>query len=162
MRWFLTGGSGIGKTTLCLNLAEKLRKQGISCGGVVSREIREGGARVGFEFVDMESGEIYPLSSILGQGPRVGKYHVNLDGISRAIAAVDGTRANVVFLDELGPLELKSPGFKQMVDRLLSTDRTAVIVVHRNLAPNFTCIEVTTDNRDDLVEELSVDILQNL
>jgi len=162
MQWYLTGRPGIGKTTFCLKLAEILRSEGISCGGVVSQEIKNGGSRIGFEFVDLETGEIFPLSSIYGQGPRVGKYRVNLNGITKAIAVVNGTSADVVFLDELGPLELKSPGFKQMVDRLLSSDRVAVVVVHRNLAPNFECIEVTMDNRETLLEDLAGEIRQKL
>lgn len=50
--FFITGRPGVGKTTVLLNVANGLRDKGYSVGGMLSRELREEGARVGFELVD--------------------------------------------------------------------------------------------------------------
>ncbi|RLE84656.1 MAG: NTPase, partial [Thermoprotei archaeon] len=44
----VTGRPGIGKTTAVLRAAEELRRRGLRIGGMVSREVRRGGVRVGF------------------------------------------------------------------------------------------------------------------
>ncbi len=156
MKIFLTGRPGIGKTTTCLKAIELLRQQGVRCGGVVSREVREKGTRTGFEFVDVESNETFTLASINGAGPRVGKYHVNLAGIARAVAILRNTKADVIFMDELGPMELKSRDFRDVVDELVRGDKCLVVVVHGQLAAGYKCIEITAANRDALPGEIAL------
>ena len=51
--FILTGGPDIGKTTTVIRLVEMLKHRGVSIGGIVSREIRKNGVRIGFEFVDI-------------------------------------------------------------------------------------------------------------
>lgn len=155
MKTFLTGRPGIGKTTVCLKAIELLCQRGVRCGGVVSREVREGGARTGFEFVDVETKQAFPLASNSGAGPRVGKYRVDLAGIARAVAILRGTKADVVFVDEIGPMELKSRDFKYTADELVRIDKHLVAVVHNRLAASFNCIEITAANRDTIPGEIA-------
>jgi len=49
--FFLTGRPGIGKTTVLLRIVEKLKKEGLKVDGLISREVREDGARVGFKII---------------------------------------------------------------------------------------------------------------
>jgi len=49
----ITGSPGVGKTTLLLRIVEALKAKGYSVGGMVSREVRSCGARVGFEIIDL-------------------------------------------------------------------------------------------------------------
>ncbi len=155
VKTFLTGRPGIGKTTACLKAIELLGQRGVRCGGVVSREVREGGTRTGFEFVDVETKQAFPLASTSGAGPRVGKYRVDLAGIARAVAILRGTNAGVVFIDEIGPMELKSRGFKSAVDEIVRGDKHLVAVVHNRLAASFNCIEITAGNRDTIPGEIA-------
>ena len=49
----LTGAPGVGKTTIVMDVAQKLKARGVIVGGVVSREIRTNNVRIGFEFIDL-------------------------------------------------------------------------------------------------------------
>jgi len=49
----VTGAPGIGKTTVVTKTIEMLKAEGLSVGGIISREIRDGKSRVGFEIVDL-------------------------------------------------------------------------------------------------------------
>lgn len=46
--------------------------------GIISRELRANYKRIGFEFIDLTTSDRSVLASITGNGPRVGKYFVNL------------------------------------------------------------------------------------
>lgn len=76
----LTGAPGVGKTTIVMDVAQKLKARGVRVGGVVSREIRTNNVRTGFEFIDLATNDRDILASITGNGPRVGKYYVSLSG----------------------------------------------------------------------------------
>ncbi len=51
----ITGPPGIGKTTILLKTVTILKERGLNVGGMLSREVRENGARVGFEILDLTS-----------------------------------------------------------------------------------------------------------
>jgi nucleoside-triphosphatase len=70
----LTGAPGVGKTTVVIHVAQALKGRGVKVGGVVSRELRTN------NMTDLASNDRNVLASIAGNGPRVGKYFVNLAG----------------------------------------------------------------------------------
>ena len=155
----LTGRRGVGKTTVCQAVAELARRRGYRPGGVITpalyacpepvlsracpersrrvegRSRRDSrGAKVGFEAVDVGSGERWPLARTdqeLG-GPRVGPYSFDSAGLARALrvlrrAATAGTGAtnrrnsavpcDLLMVDEIGPLELEQgEGFAPILD----------------------------------------------
>jgi nucleoside-triphosphatase len=117
--FLLTGSPGIGKTTMLLKIVEALKAKGCSVGGMVSREVRDGGTRVGFEILNLKTKERGWLAHVNQKtGPQVGKYRVNLEdlnnvGVGAIISAVKD--CDVVAIDEIGPMELFSEKFKQAV-----------------------------------------------
>ncbi|MGC8555695.1 MAG: NTPase [Conexivisphaera sp.] len=163
----LTGRPGIGKTTVAVAAAKSLRSAGIAVDGFYSREVREGVVRRGFELVDFMTGEREVLADVVGQGPRVGKYRVNVKGIEEFVPriierALSG--AQVVLCDEIGPMELLSPSFRREVARILDSRAKAIVVVHRSMSdplmrsfarhPEGSLVEVTEENRDRLPSEI--------
>ncbi|RJS68314.1 hypothetical protein CW693_04680 [Candidatus Bathyarchaeota archaeon] len=44
----LTGNPGVGKTTVLLRVIKALKAEGYTVGGMISREVRTHGTRVGF------------------------------------------------------------------------------------------------------------------
>lgn len=70
----------MGKTTVVIHVAQALKGRGVKVGDVVSRELRTNNMTTGFEFTDLASNDRNVLASIAGNGPRVGKYFVNLAG----------------------------------------------------------------------------------
>ncbi|MEM3703170.1 MAG: NTPase [Candidatus Bathyarchaeia archaeon] len=160
----LTGSPVVGKTTLLLRIVDALRAKGYGVGGMISREVRSCGARVGFEILDLSSDERGWLAHVNQKtGPQVGKYRVNLEdldmiGVKAITKAVKD--CNVIVIDEIGPMELFSEKFKQAVKEAAESGRLIVGVIHwkahsrlidmlkaREDAEIFT---VTLENRDEL------------
>ena len=105
------------------------------------------------------------LASITGNGPRVGKYYVNLSGCrfaaERLINAL--VTSEVIICDEIGPMELKSKELVDVVKNLLNTDKKVIVVMHQKLehplAHEFrkkssSLISINLRNREGLIEIL--------
>lgn len=159
MKIFLTGKPGIGKTTICEKVTENLISSNISCNGVISRELRDANKkRIGFEFISIgnnDKKEKFLLSTIdrnqiTGNAPRMGKYYVNLKGIEQAISILENSKAQILVVDELGPMELKHPKFKLLINELVMSERNLLLIVHRSLASKYFCIDVNEQNRNEL------------
>jgi len=165
----VTGRPGIGKTTLVLKVSEMLKERGVSVGGIITREVRRGGVRVGFEIIDVGSGRRGILAwAGRGSGPRVGKYTVNLSdletvGVSSIINALE--KCQVVVIDEIGPMELFSAKFRDAVWKAFTSEKTVLATIHiradryefcRRLKrlPEVRIFELTLSNRDVLPMEI--------
>jgi nucleoside-triphosphatase len=165
----LTGAPGVGKTTLLSKVVDELRAKGLSVGGMISREVRDGCARMGFEVIDLNSGKHGWLAHVDQKtGPQVGKYRVNLADLERigVEAIAEATQKCVaVAIDEIGPMELFSAKFKIAVKKALDSSKIVLAVVHakakdpliaeaksRSDAEIFV---VTKQNRDGLVDLLT-------
>ncbi|RJS79340.1 NTPase [Candidatus Bathyarchaeota archaeon] len=141
----LTGSPGVGKTTVLLKTVEALKAKGYSLGGMVSREVRSCGTRVGFEILDLADNKTGWLAHVNQKtGPRIGRYHVNLEdlknvGVKAIMEAVE--KADVIVIDEIGPMELCSEDFKDAVRRAVKSEKLMICTVHRK-------------TKDKLVEEV--------
>jgi len=131
----LTGAPGVGKTTAVMYVARALSNRGMKVGGIVSREIRTNYMRTGFEFVDLATNDTNVLASIAGNGLKVGKYFVNLEGcLFAAERLTDAVKnSDVIFCDEIGPMELKSKQFVNSVTNLLDVQKKVIIVIHQKV-----------------------------
>jgi len=130
----LTGSPGVGKTTILLRIVETLKAEGYRVGGMLSREVRERGDRVGFEISDLWDGRRGWLAHVNQKsGPLVGRYRVNMEDLD-AIGAYAISRAteecDVIAIDEIGPMELFSEKFRVAVQRGMVSARLVVGVVH--------------------------------
>jgi nucleoside-triphosphatase len=133
--FFITGPPGIGKTTIILKTLDSLKNMGFKVGGMLSREVRENGTRVGFELIDLDTGQKGWLAHVnQPEGPQVSKYRINLrdldnigaDSIRKAV-----TNAQIVVVDEIGPMELHSSAFKEAVVQALNSDKLVLGVIHQ-------------------------------
>jgi nucleoside-triphosphatase THEP1 len=163
----LTGRRGVGKTTVCQAVAGLARRRGYQPAGVITPALYHSqGMKVGFEAVDVGSGERWSLSRTdreLG-GPRVGAYSFDPDGLARAlgvltIAVTEG--CDLFMVDEIGPLELEQgEGFAPVLDLLPVEGPTHTLIVIRPTlldrlrlhleGTEFTVFSVTEENRDEL------------
>lgn len=130
----LTGSPGVGKTSVLLRIVESLKAKGYIVGGMVSREVRAGSGRVGFEILDLNTGKKGWLAHVAQkQGPMVGKYRVNigdLEGIGVGAITNAVVSSDVVVMDEIGPMELCSQKFKEAVRKAAQSQTLLVGVVH--------------------------------
>ena len=166
----LTGAPGVGKTTVLAKTVDALKAKGVSVGGMISREVREGNVRVGFEILDLTSGKRGWLAQVKGQsGPQVGKYHVNLndlDNVGTAAITQAFEKCSAIAIDEIGPMELFSQKFKQAVAQALESKKLVLVVVHGKAKdPLVTQVKrrvdaeifnVTFSNREKLPEKLTM------
>ena len=170
----LTGAPGVGKTTVLTKTVDALKAKGVTVGGMISREVRKDGVRVGFEILDLTSGKRGWLAQVNGQsGPQVGKYHVNLDDLDNiGTAAITKAleKCGVIAIDEIGPMELFSQKFKQAVAQALESKKLVLAVVHGKAKdPLVTQVKrrvdaeifnVTFSNRENLPEQLTKKALE--
>ncbi|MGB9756831.1 MAG: nucleoside-triphosphatase, partial [Candidatus Bathyarchaeales archaeon] len=123
----LTGSPGIGKTTVLLKVVEALKGKGYSVGGMISREVRSCGARVGFEILDLCSNRRGWLAHVNQKvGPQVGKYRVNLndlDGVGAEAILKAVRECDVIAVDEIGPMELFSERFRVAVGKAFESGK---------------------------------------
>ena len=162
----LTGNPGVGKTTVLMKTVNALKENGSCVSGIISREAREDGTRIGFEILDLSNGRSGWLAHVNPKsGPQVGRYRVNMDDLNSIGAqAITDAVANcaVVAVDEIGPMELFSAKFKDAVHKALESSKPVLAVVHwkardklineaksRKDAEAFT---VTQENRNKLPE----------
>lgn len=172
---FITGQPGIGKTTVLLNAIETLKKRGYKVGGMISREIRERGVRIGFEIIDIYTEQRGWLAHVnQPKGPQVSKYRVNLDnlktiGANSILNAIK--KANIVAVDEIGPMELFSPAFKEAVVQALESNKPLLGTIHHKTRDalistiktreDTEILEVTHENRNTLHTLIINKILQS-
>jgi nucleoside-triphosphatase len=171
-RIFLTGEPGCGKTTAIKKIHQMLTAKARKVGGVVSGEIREKGVRVGFSLEDLSTHETGTLARTSQMdGPTLGKYHVNLADIQRvAVTAIKHAilEADVIIVDELGPMELHSVSFTLAVERALATPKNFVGTIHKRAShhlvaaiksnPAYQILEVTEYNRKELPKTVTEEI----
>jgi len=166
----LTGPSGIGKTSVFRRTVKGLKEKGNDVGGMICREVREGGARVGFEIMDLSSGQRGWLAHVnQSTGPKIGKYTVNLTdldvlGVGSILDAIQN--ADMLAVDEIGPMELLSTAFSNALVRAIESSKPMLGTIHYRLSNSLVdrikmredteIINVTYENRGNL-QNLIVD-----
>ncbi len=158
----ITGNPGVGKSTVCRNVLKKLT---CTYGGMVSADIRVKGERVGFEIMDITTGKQGILAHRQGTGPRVGSYHVNLEDLNSIGAAAirNALNSELIVIDEIAPMEFKSPEFIKAVEEALDSNKNMLVVLHQKsshplaerIRREFQVYTVTKENRETLVLEIA-------
>lgn len=112
----LTGGRGAGKSTWCAALADSARARGISVAGVLSRAVFDDDSlppaervKVRIDLVDLGTGAAHVLATpgnpdAEGHGMRWHFHDETIAWANQVLASVGD--ANLVIIDELGPLEM--------------------------------------------------------
>ncbi len=160
---FLTGSPGSGKTTVIQKVLSRLTHE---ASGFITQELREGGVRKGFKMITMDGAEGTLAHVDLRGVPRIGKYGVDLDtmetlGVNSLRRAME--RGTLAVVDEIGPMEILSETFRQVVLELLYGDVDVLgTIVKRKMPftdrikafPNVKIIEIHQRNRDKMVDYL--------
>lgn len=168
----ITGPPRIGKTTAIDNIIRRL-PEGAEVFGFFTKEIREGGRRVGFSITDIDGKKKVMAHMDLPQHYRVGKYGVDVKAVEdvgvRAIKqGID--KGDLIVVDEIGKMELFSELFKKSVIRALDCPINVVATIMSKPDPyadriksrnDIVLLEVTKENRDNIPdmirEELDLD-----
>ncbi|KAA0001392.1 MAG: NTPase [Thermoplasmata archaeon] len=158
MNIFITGSPGCGKSTLIKKLME--RAEGRKIAGIITPEIRKTGKRWGFKIIDIVTGSEEILSSVEIKPPVVGRYGVNINGMERIIDLFleSAEDAEYIFIDEIGPMELHSSKFREVIARMLNSDKSVIATLHRSLVGRYESrgkiVYLTKENFDHVLEEV--------
>ena len=135
-------------------------------GGFYTEEIRDDSMRTGFKIVTLNGEEVVFAHVDFKSPDRVGKYGLDLSALERiGVGAVrKAIRAQrLVVIDEIGPMEIRSPIFRDAVTEALDSKLPVLATIFaRSLPftnaiksrPDATLIEVRVENRERLVSEL--------
>jgi len=160
----LSGRPGCGKTTLVKRLVNHFAQ---SAGGFYTEEIRDRGTRVGFKIATLDGDEVVFAHVEIESSARLGKYWLDLPaleavGVRAVREAVQ--RGRLVVIDEIGPMEIRSPVFRETVKEALDSKAPLLATVFARSLPftdmiksrdDVVVIEVRPDNRERLVSELA-------
>jgi len=160
----LTGRPGCGKTTVIKHVVNGLAQR---AGGFYTEEMRESGRRVGFNLLTLQGKEAVFAHVNFKTPERVGKYGLDLSALETV--GVEAVRKAVrdrqlVVIDEIGPMEIRSAIFRDAVSEALDSEVPVLATIFaRSLPfadaiksrPDVTLIEVCPDNRERLISQLS-------
>lgn len=139
MKIFISGMPGCGKSTLILDLIKELKVKKKRVAGIITPELRKD-SREGFAIKDLASNKQAILASVkLKTGPRVSKYKVNIKGIKTIVIEFEKSfdKADVYIVDEVGPMELKSKEFEEVINKILKSDKFCILTIHRSLIEKY-------------------------
>jgi nucleoside-triphosphatase len=158
----LSGRPGVGKTTVIKSVAQAL---GDRADGFYTEEVRHQGKRQGFQLVGLRRGERATLAHVRLKGrdrPNVGRYGVDVAALEQiGVAALERATAQsrVIFIDEIGKMELFSEAFKRAVLAAMEGQVPVIATVMARphpwvdtlkARPNVTLWQVTIENRDEM------------
>lgn len=137
----LSGDKQAGKTTLCTRIAAMARKKGIDTGGVISPALFCRGRKTGIVALDVKTRNWRHLAVLRGKGRtgletgRWSFFPETVQWVNRVLRAA--TPCTLLFMDELGPLELeRGEGWTAGIECLNEKHyRAAVVVVRPALIP---------------------------
>ena len=156
----LSGGRGVGKSTVCHKTVELAQRRAYTCGGIITLR----GARGELDIFDVQSGEVRRLTLEPDARAAIvqGRFRFDPETLAWGNAALGrALPCHLLVVDELGPLEFeRGQGWIKALDLLRGVDFALALVVvrpelvkqaQRWLHPNATTIlTVTSENRDSL------------
>ena len=124
-----TGEKHSGKTTRAVNLVKIARGEGFIVAGLLAPSIYNNDELLGFDAIDLDSENRVPLARL-----KTGQFTFLSDGLKFGNAALSKAAtksADLVIVDEFGPLELNGRLWRQNVDSLLTSSSALILLVVR-------------------------------
>lgn len=117
---------------------------------------------MGFDLVFVPSGERFPLARVGGKPPRVGKYSVLVENLERALGKGSG---DLLILDEVGKMELLSPGFREFLLEALQLPHAILTYgegidrkIKEKIRENFRVFHLEVPSRQEVFNRISQEI----
>lgn len=131
--------------------------------GFFTREMRQGGKRVGFSITTLDGKEGVLAHQDTKSRFRVGKYGVNLEHIDKIAvpSMVPANTEEIVVIDEIGKMECLSSLFRQTLVKVLGSDNSVLgsialrgdqFIQDIRERADVSLIHITEKNRDELVD----------
>ena len=164
-----TGPKHSGKTTAAGELAVRARDEDLRIAGLLAPAVYEGKRLVGFDAIDLRTGEQVSPASRRKKTRQGGGFRFTKQGRALGKAALDvstARSAELVIIDEFGPMELQGKGWREEVDLLLAeTDAVVLLVVREELVQDverlygeYGCRKIAAAGKDSV--ERVIDMLR--
>jgi len=136
----LTGPKHSGKTTAVVELAQQASQQGFTVAGLLSPSIYQQNLLLGFNVRDIATGAETLLAQRTAKNTtEIGRFNFTEQGLqlgAHALGSPAARAADLVIVDEFGPLEMDHRGWRKPLDLLLTkTTGLITLVVRQDLAP---------------------------
>jgi nucleoside-triphosphatase len=159
----ITGPPGIGKSTLMRRVCDALGDRPKA--GFITREIRQGGERQGFELVGMDGRTALLAHEDMKSSFRVGKYGVDIAEFDRFLETLPLLEPDIEFvvIDEIGKMECLSALFREKTQAVLASDKKVLATVAHRGGGMITEVKerwdvhlrtLTWENRDQLLPDI--------
>ncbi len=141
----ITGGVKSGKSTLLRNLTGGIPQKT----GFITNEILDKTGRVGFE-IETSTGHGISLARLNPETlPKVGRFFVNIQNLESAVTEVSVfENKDILYLDEIGQMQLLSEKFKDLVIKFLDFENICLTTLSSVYQNDF--IE-NIKKRDDII-----------
>lgn len=152
----ITGAVKSGKSTLLGSIIQPVAYKV----GFVTEEIRIGGVRVGFKIVTSAGKEsIFAHVDFRTPYP-VAKYHVDIEQLESLLPDIELYQPrDLLYIDEIGQMQLLSETFKKTVTTFLDTPNTTIMTISSVFQDSFIdavkargdviLVEITPETRDE-------------
>lgn len=141
MIYILTGPVHSGKTTLLKKLSCELKKQKVKIDGFLSEVILKDHKVIGYDLFNLKEEKSLPFIRRTGEEEweKVGSYFFVPESQTEANRIILGGRdSDVLFVDEVGPLELAGKGFWPALKQVIFKPLTKYLLVVRiNILNDF-------------------------
>ena len=140
----LTGAVQEGKTTFLIELLKILKKTDLKIHGFLAVGIHESDKRIGYDLENISNAErcMYIRTKPSVAWFRHGKYYFNPEGEGFGMEILEEARiikADLIVIDEIGPVELKGRGWADEIESLVENSRIMQLwVVRRHLLKKVT------------------------
>ena len=129
-----TGEKHSGKTTSVANLVEIARGEGFNVAGLLAPSLYRDGELLGFDILDLRNENRAPLTRRNTDASKTERFTFLPEGLKLGNAALNATAtksADLVIVDEFGPLELNGRLWRENVDSLLASSSALILLVVR-------------------------------
>ena len=162
-----TGPKHCGKTTSATRLAQVARAEGFNVAGLLAPSLYHNSKLLGFDVLDLQNQTRAPLARRKISQSKAGPFTFIADGLKfgNAVLSAEATKsADLIIVDEFGPLELKGQGWRRNVDSLfISSNAVVLLVVRQELADPVRQVYETAPCRElTAIEKNSIDDVINM
>lgn len=144
MNLVVTGKVRTGKTTWCPKYSQWLLERKFTVGGILCFEARKNDSRIGYNVIDIPTNRVVLFGRFASEakfpGVLVGDYLISYEGLEFAGRAIQKTiehRCDMVFIDEVGYLELAERGIIRPARAAYRKAPNTVITVREPLLTAF-------------------------
>lgn len=166
----LTAPPRTGKSTAIRKIVNMLGRE--KCGGFYTEEIRKDGERVGFKIISLNGEEGILAHISFDSEFKISRYGVDLDTFEKICLkelhrAISTDSIKYIIIDEIGPMQLFSEEYKELLMQMLSIDKKVIGTIFYasydwlddfKKNEHVKLIEIDENNRNDITLQIVEEI----